>query len=379
MDNTAELAREFERESNRIDQLVWDAMALRAGESALFCGCSNNVEWIKRAVEIGVNVSVVANDSVALGALQRVPVTVVRGSTSMLPGRDSSFDAAIAFHYLHEVDPFFHANIVSELGRVGKRLVVVEPEPPRDPLGSRISALYSRAKRELGQFENYNHLDYWRKLLSIVKSDVRCETFTFMRTPPRFAMKETVALIIDMMAAEDAPESAIAELRTLARRPDTVLVPQARFVVVGSAAGQVINVSAGAPFRERTVADRARTIASPFINAPARPNQPAAAGTEAVASTPGARPAPRQYTRPDIQPELPPLEPKAPGWTAPVTTAASKVLRNAFGLPPRDEPARSGVAPSLRGEEDVAFGPPGEATEAAAEFGWEWETPSKTL
>jgi hypothetical protein len=295
----------------------------------------------------------------------------------MLPGRDASYDAAIAFHYLHEVDPFFHANIVSELGRVGKRLVVVEPEPPRDALGSRISALYSRAKRELGQFENYNHIDYWRKLLSIVKSDVRCETFTFMRTPPRFAMKETVSLIIDMMAAEDAPESAITELRTLARRPDTVLQPQARFVIVGSVAGQTVNVTAGAPFRERTVADRARTIASPFTTAPARPTQqPATAGTPAATA---ANTAPKQYTRPDTQPEVPPVEPKSTGRKpAPVAATASKVLRNAFGLPLRDEPARP-AAPSVRGDEEIAFGPPAEAADAAEEFGWEWETPSKRL
>ena len=87
MNQTATLAREFERESYRIDQLIWDAMALRSGESALFCGFANNTGWIKRAVEIGVDVSVIANDVTEIGELGGVGVTVLRGSTSMLPAR----------------------------------------------------------------------------------------------------------------------------------------------------------------------------------------------------------------------------------------------------------------------------------------------------
>jgi len=310
---------------------------------------------------------VISNDAAGLVGLQRLPITVVRGSTSMLPGRDASYDVAIAFHYLHEVDPFFHANVVTELGRVGKRLVVVEPEPPRDPLGTRIAALYSRAKRELGQFENYHHIDYWRKLLSIVKSDVRCETFTFMRTPPRFAMKETVALIIAMMAAEQTPESYLSELRALAARPDAVLVPQARFVIVGSAAGQTVNVTAGAPFRERVAAEARRTIASPF----------ATPGNERLAPSVRADIAARPSR--GTEPEAPAL-PGRPAVRTPAATGpvANKVVRNAFGLPLKGADAGPPLAPSVKGDEEVAFGLPAGPAEAAAEFGWEWETPRKT-
>ena len=40
---------EFLRESRRIDQLIWDAMALIAGERVLFCGSSNDGAWLRRA------------------------------------------------------------------------------------------------------------------------------------------------------------------------------------------------------------------------------------------------------------------------------------------------------------------------------------------
>ena len=247
MNATVTLAREFQRESHRIDQAIWDALALRSGESVLFCGFANNVDWIKRAAAIGAQVSVISDSAAALDEYRDLPVTAVRGSTSMLPANDEAFDVTIAFHYLHEVDPLFHAAIVAELARAGKRCAIVEPAPPSDPLGLRIAALYSRAKRQLGQFENYHHSDYWRKLLSIAKRDVVAQTFTFARTPPPHAVRDTVALIIATMAAEETPESYLAELRALAARSDAQLVPQARYVIVGTS----VRKSTGEPSRHR--------------------------------------------------------------------------------------------------------------------------------
>jgi hypothetical protein len=304
--------------------------------------------------------------------LRNLPVTVLRGSTSMLPVRDGSFDAAIAFHYLHEVDPFFHSNIVSELGRAGKRCIIVEPAPPSDPLGLRIAALYSRAKRELGQFENYHHLDYWRKLVAIVKPDVAYQTFSFMRRPPREAIRETVALIIDTMAAEQTPESYLDELRALAKRPDAQLIPQSRYVVVGTAPGERATSGAGTQYRERRPDDpRPGVIVSPFIprTAERRPLAPAA-----VAASAEKPPVTPRRADPTTKPEG--TKPAA----KPAAAKAPNVARNAFGLPANDDrdAARPPTAPSVRGEESAdAFGINAEAENAAAEFGWEWETPGQ--
>lgn len=371
----ATLAREFERESYRIDQLIWDAMALRGGESALFCGFSNNAGWIKRAVAIGVDVSVISDEPSAIGNLSGVPVKILRGSTSMLPARDATFDATIAFHYLHEVDPFFHASIVSELGRVGKRCIIVEPAPPSDALGLRIASLYSRAKRELGQFENYHHIDYWRKLVAIVKSDVTYQAFTFTRTPPREAIRETIALIIDTMAAEETPESYLDELRALAAGPQGQLLPQARCVVVGAASGVPINVKAGTNFREWLPAPtgRERTgTPSPWVVASERFDS--AAKLPPVTGT-------RVYSSPDVEPEFPAIDPPAVIPVAkPVhvpAPTASQIARNAFGLPQPDAPAAR-RAPAVTGDDGPdAFGIPSASSEAAEEFGWEWETPGE--
>jgi hypothetical protein len=369
----ATLAREFERESYRIDQLIWDAMALRAGESVLFCGFSNNAEWIKRAVAIGVDVSVIVDDPDALGDLRGVPIKVLRGSSSMLPARDASFDATVAFHYLHEVDPFFHASVVSELGRVGKRCVIVEPAPPSDPLGLRIAALYSRAKRELGQFEAYHHIDYWRKLVAIVKSDVTYQTFAFTRTPPREAIRETIALIIDTMAAEETPEAYLDELRALAAGPQGQLLPQARFVVVGTASGVPVNVKAGTDFREWLPAKaESQRRATPFV--------PSIVVDERLREGASAPPsATRVYSSPDVEPEFPAIEHPTPTATKSDVPAAnaSQIARNAFGLPQAEAPASRRV-PAVTGDDGPEpFGVPKASADAAEEFGWEWETPGE--
>ena len=100
---------------------------------------------------------------------ERLGATAMRGSATMIPASTNAYDVAVAMHYLHEIDPGFHAQVVGELARVAKRVAIVEPSPPADPLGKRIAALYARAKRENGQFEGYQPIEYWRKLLAIVE------------------------------------------------------------------------------------------------------------------------------------------------------------------------------------------------------------------
>ena len=136
---------DFQRESHRIDQLIWDAMSLVAGERVLFCGYANDGAWVRRAIEIGVDVTVIESDADRLAQLAEARIPTLRGSTTQIPARDTTYDAVVSFHYLHEIDPTFHTQIVSELARVARRIVVVEPVPPADALGKRIAELYLRA------------------------------------------------------------------------------------------------------------------------------------------------------------------------------------------------------------------------------------------
>jgi ubiquinone/menaquinone biosynthesis C-methylase UbiE len=330
-------AYEFQRESRRIDQLIWDAMSLVRGERVLFCGFANDGLWVKRAAEIGVDVSVIESDEAKLAELQGLGIATLRGSTTLIPARDNSFDAIVAFHYLHEIDPTFHTQIIWELARVGKRIVIVEPAPPADALGKRISELYSRAKYEAGAFEEYRSIDYWRKLLAMVKADVLMQQFTFTRLAPRFAVEETVGLILSAMEVEQMPQAYLEELRELARSPESQLSPLSRFVLVALGAGEPVRASAGTLFREETFEEQEQRLTLAAAMAPKAPVTPAAPGVRGPA--PVAPPPAYAASMPGA--EFPPVLP--PPGAAPLPVAPRAAPPPA-GLPPAAQPP-AGVPP----------------------------------
>jgi SAM-dependent methyltransferase len=422
-------AAEFLRESRRIDQLIWDAMSLVRGERVLFCGFANDGLWVKRAIEIGVDISVIESDTAKLAELEALGIPTLRGSTTLIPARDNSFDAIVAFHYLHEIDPTFHTQIVWELARVGRRIIIVEPAPPADPLGKRISELYSRAKYEAGAFEEYKPIDYWRKLLAMVKADVLMQQFTFTRLAPRFAVEETVGLILDAMEVEQMPQAYLDELRELAQSPEAQLSPLSRFVLVALGAGEPVRASAGTLFREETAAEmaeleerRAAVAAAVAPKPPAAPAAPPVPGPAPVtpppayaASMPGAE-FPPVLPPPGAPPLAPPAAPSAPAFApaaaAPQQTAAAApqpaappqpfappqpapaapapfgmpsgpAQTPAFGMPdpaPFGAPTPPGGRPAPLGtpfalpEDPDPFGLSPDPEERAG-FGWNWEPP----
>lgn len=230
---------EFERESRYIETLVWDALVIGPQDRVLFCGFGPDGRWVKRAIDAGAAVTVIEHRDASMREFASLGAQVLRGSTSVIPAKEQQFDLCVAAHYLHECDPFFHAQIVFELARVGKRVAVVEPAPPADPLGKRIAVLYSQAKRELGQFEYYQPLEYWKKLLQSVKADVSQHVFAFAKVPPLEYLRDTIALILDTMAAEDVPRAYLDELRAIAGRSDVQILPPARYVLCAAAAGEL--------------------------------------------------------------------------------------------------------------------------------------------
>jgi hypothetical protein len=263
---------DFQAESYRIDEQIWASLALRTGERALFLGVAGEGAWVARAVEIGVNVTVLATSNAAMALSERLGATATRGSATMIPASTNAYDVAVAMHYLHEIDPGFHAQVVGELARVAKRVAIVEPSPPADALGKRITALYARAKRDSGQFEGYQPIEYWRKLLAFVKADVYQNLVTFTRVPPKEAVAETVSLILDAMVIEEMPKEYLDELRALAAHRDAQLLPLSRIVLVGTAEGVPIPQGSGAAFRPNvTPAPPPPAAQTPAALAPAPP------------------------------------------------------------------------------------------------------------
>lgn len=378
---------EFEREARRIDALTFETLALSAGEAVVFCGFTAGGAYVRRAKELGCKVAVIEAREHVIREYADLGVRVVRGSTSVIPARDGAYDVAVAAGYLHEVDPSFHAHIVGELARVARRVGIIELAPPTDPLGRRIAALYSRAKQELGSFEHYQGLEYWKKLVTMVKGEISQSVFQFGKMPPIEYLIDTVDLLLDTIEAEEAPEEDLEELRRIAQRSNAMLLPQARLVLIGAAIGQIprptySDIATGLTETVATLRAPAPQIEEP---APAAAQPPAAQElVPAAAAAPAAAPpVPIPHAIPQALPQ-PVLEPVS----APPIPASA----NPFGLPeveaiPVQSPPRFGPATTTPAEHPPFGAPfpvppaPEQApfTPSAGPTGWTWEPPEDDL
>ena len=342
---------EFGRESRHLELLVWDNLCIEEDTSVLFCGFGSDGALVERAVQAKAKVTVIETRDEIMRRFVNLGARILRGSTAVIPARNDAFDVAVSHHYLHEIDPFFHSQVMTELARVGKRVVIVEPAPPTDPLGRRIAMLYSRAKRDLGSFEYYQTLEYWKKLLSMVKGEVSTTVLAFTKHPPREYLRDSVELMLDAMKIEAAPQYYLDQLRELADKADSSLLPQARYILVGAAAGQIPQPK---PRRRE-----------------APPPEPAEEAPVVRLGRPLDLPqGPREYVFPSaanapVAPEMPPVDgpvPAPPPPDAPFGMPASAP----FGMPasaPFGMPAAAPPQPDVHQPQapSVPFGFPGAA------------------
>ncbi len=356
-------ADEFESEARYIDTLIWEALAIEPGSKLLLCGYGPSGAYARRAIGTGAKVTVIEHRNDEINQHAKLDAKLLRGSTSVIPAKDNSFDLAIAFHYLHEIDPFFHAQVLAELARVARRVAVVEPAPPADPLGKRIALLYSQAKRELGQFEYYQPLEYWKKLLQSVKADVSQHVFAFAKVPPREYLYDTVELMLHTIELEDAPPEYVEELHQIAKRSDAQLLPPPRYVLAGAAAGELVLPK----FTQR-----------PATTVTAKPSKaiPAAKQRAEVSEESG-------Y-------EFPPVPAPSGNLTPPQTITPPSVSPAAAAPAPQPAPAATGFGPSTDtpapgfGVPGLPFGTPTpsvpapETPPAASPFGVPFAVPGST-
>lgn len=393
---------EFEHEARRIDALTFDTLALSPGEAVVFCGFTDGGGYVRRAVELGCKVAVIEARETVIRENAGLGVRTIRGSTSVIPSRDNAFDVAVAAFYLHEVDPSFQAQILTELARVARRVAIVELAPPTDPLGRRIAALYSRAKREFGSFEHYQPLDHWKKLLAMVKAEISQSVFQFAKLPPIEYLIDTVDLLLDTIEAEEAPEEDVDELRRIAKRSNAMLLPQARLVLIGAAAGEIpkptYSDAAIAP-TPQAVATVRSTPVTPAIAPP--PTLEPAAATVMPSAAPVPEPAaPAAGPSPVPPPVAPaaaaPASPRPATFAEPAIPPPSPELSlNPFGLPDTQQtvaPKAPTFAPTAAATaaDHPPFGapfpvppapdsPPFTSSTSATVPGWTWEPPEDDL
>ncbi len=383
-EHPAYTADEFENEARYLDTLIWEAIVVVPGSNVLICGYGPDGQYVRRARDAGANVTVIEHRNESINRFSKLDAKLLRGSTSVIPARDNTYDLAIAYHYLHEVDPFFHTQVLSELARVARRVAVVEPAPPSDPLGRRIALLYSQAKRELGQFEYYQPLEHWKKLLQGVKADVSQHVFAFAKTPPREYLSDTVALLLDTIEIEAAPREFMTELREIAQRSDAQLLPPPRFVLVGAAAGELLAPNFTPRIPARPAPPPTEEIPIPAAVGRRRRGRSAEISADSGYEMPPVEnpvaPTPVQTTEPapEVKPaaKTTPASPSPGSPASPAPTPAFGMPGLPFGAPPPPVPGSTPPAAPFgvpfSAPPGAAPSPPGGMTPTP---GWQWEPP----
>lgn len=368
---------EFERESRHLERNIWESLAIEPGMRVLICGYGPDGAQVQRAIDDGAEVTVIEHRDDAISRFAGLGARLMRGSTSVIPAKDRTFDLAISFHYLHEVDPFFHAQIVAELARVALRIALVEPAPPADALGKRIALLYSQAKRELGAFEYYQPMEYWKKLLQAVKADIAQHVFAFGKVPPREYLADTVELLLRTMEVEEAPRSYIDELRNIARRPESMLLPPPRYVLVGAPVGELpaLHFSAREPDPPEAAAVTEPTQPATKPAVPAKPVSveagyefpPVDAPSSATSPAPPATPPPATPPRAAPTPNPAPQPSGTPGFGFGFDLPYGAPEPPTPGSPPPPVPPPFGAPFAMPPIETPEAPPPTTA--------WQWEPP----
>jgi hypothetical protein len=315
---------EFEHESHRISELVWASMAVAPKSRALFLGFENSREVIARALRDGVHITVIEANPNAVREADSLGIEVIRGSSSGIPVRSETFDVAVAHYYLHKADPSFHPQIAFELSRVARRVALIEPGPPADLLGSRIAGLYARAKRDQGQFEQYQGIEYWKKLLTAVRPVVVPLTITYGSLPPRAFLRDAMRMMLDLLRIGGLGPHDLNEMRAIASASDTQMLPQPRYVLLAAASTAEIPHRPRVEDLERQAPNHlpARRAAGP-AKAPKLPPEPAPAAATA-------------FVPPSLVEAIAPVSARsalAPSFAIPVIQGSDEPVEHLFRRP----------------------------------------------
>lgn len=164
---------EYEKEQKIMEQKIWALPKIEKG-LALDIGVGDSTRKL-----IGLGAKVVAVDSDLNNLIkQNFDGMIVQCNASYLPFKNSVFELSVASFTLHEINPLLHLNVVSEMTRVSRRVMIVEPMPAQEPVNKRYDDLWSKTMHSIGRFEDYQEIMYWKKLME--KCGLRitiCETF----------------------------------------------------------------------------------------------------------------------------------------------------------------------------------------------------------
>jgi ubiquinone/menaquinone biosynthesis C-methylase UbiE len=155
----------FEDERNRLRERVWSFLDIKQGARYLDIGIGHTAHSLHKLLELGLDVTSVDIDLDVLRKHKTRKAHFVQGDAAALPFKRNTFSLSVANFTFHEIEPSLHNAVCSELCRVSKKIMVIEPSISNEPIHRRYQNIWTKAMHSVGQFEDYQNMDYWTELL----------------------------------------------------------------------------------------------------------------------------------------------------------------------------------------------------------------------
>ena len=151
---------------SEIFPIIWGELGTGAGQKALDLGVGSKALSAKQMLDHKLKVVGIDIDPDCLVHSDELGFPIHICDACSLPFEDDSFDFSLAFFSMHEIDPKKHLDVLSEMKRVSKKAVVIEPLPNTDEIGKIYDKIWQEAMDSVGKFEIYQPMNYWASLMS---------------------------------------------------------------------------------------------------------------------------------------------------------------------------------------------------------------------
>ncbi|KYK31755.1 MAG: hypothetical protein AYK19_16440 [Theionarchaea archaeon DG-70-1] len=210
-------ASSYEKEQERREEEIWSLIQVEHAV-VIDCGIGKNAVSTRALIDKGDRVITIDKDREALFNHKDLPIQLVQCDITDMPFKPDAADAALFYFTLHEIDPVSHGKIISEIGRIVSRIIIVEPSPGGNAAYQRFEELWREAMHAVGKFEDYQVRSYWEKLLQIngFKIVVSKSISHEMDIPPE-KIEELRELTVKTFKEEGVPEKYIDEMNVFLR------------------------------------------------------------------------------------------------------------------------------------------------------------------
>lgn len=205
----------FEEEQKRIRKEIWSLIHVKDC-IVIDVGVGESAGSTKTLIDKGASVIAIDNDTECLENHKDLDAAFVCCDIQKMPFKSGAADAVVFNFTLHEINPLFHRDILSEMAYIASRIIIVEPAPGTTPGYSRFEELWRESMHAVGEFEDYKPCSYWKELVQASGFNVSIsKTMEHTEEVPLETRKEMVQFTTEWMKEKDVPEKYIDEAKTL--------------------------------------------------------------------------------------------------------------------------------------------------------------------